>query len=256
MESIYVHIVIILPSWSWLLVFQLILSSVQFLILLFFLSKFKMTGGGWRYFEFSLTEKSQNNGLCKLCNRIYKDKCGIFSNFLKRLKRAHPDEYARTFNIHDEFSSEGKRDTEDSSTSLELTNSKYRHNRITFSIAKNLIIRCNLPFSLVESAGFRDFAKDCILKYEPVSAKKLKLDIIPSFTNNVLKVTYETLNNIKHLTLTIDRWVDRRFRSFLGITCHFIDDKMMPQSCLIGFVRLKSSYTGDNIEQLTEDVLD
>ena len=31
---------------------------------------------------------------------------------------------------------------------------------------------------------------------------------------------------------------------------------MIPQSYLIGFVRLKSPYTGDNMKQLTEDVLD
>ena len=108
----------------------------------------------------------------------------------------------------------------------------------------------------MESVGFRDFAKGCIFKYEPVSVKKLKRDIIPSFMNNVLKTIHETLNSIKHSTLTIDEWSDRRCQSFLGITCHFIDDKMMPQSYLIGFVRMKSPHTAENIQQLTEDVLD
>ncbi|CAF3707281.1 unnamed protein product [Rotaria socialis] len=80
-----------------------------------------MAGSGWRrYFEFSLTEKNRNNGLCKLCNRIYKDKYGT-----------HSDEYARTFNIQHEFSSEGTHVAEDSPISREITNSKDRHNRIT-----------------------------------------------------------------------------------------------------------------------------
>lgn len=208
-----------------------------------------MVVNGWRrYFEFSSDEKNRNNGLCKLCHRNYKDKHGIFSNFFKHIKRAHPNEYAHTLSVEDERSSEAQHANEDSSRSAELTNLKDRKNRVIFSIAKNLIVRCNLPFSLIESAGFRDFAKDCILKYEAVSAKKLKGDIIPSFTNKVLKTIHETLNNVKHVTLTIDGWSDRRCRSFLGITCHFIDEKMMPQSYLIGFVRLKSLHTAENIQ--------
>jgi hypothetical protein len=37
---------------------------------------------------------------------------------------------------------------------------KNKQNRKTSSIAKHLIIGCNLPFNLVESSGFRDFMKE------------------------------------------------------------------------------------------------
>ncbi|CAF1329477.1 unnamed protein product [Rotaria magnacalcarata] len=148
-----------------------------------------MVGESWReYFEFSSAEKNRTNGLCKLCNRNYKDQNGIFSNFLKHLKRVHPNEYCRIFNLEEEFISEGKHANDDDSTATASTT--------------------------------------------------------------------ETLNKVNHVTLTIDGWSDRRCRSFLGITCHFIDDKMIPQAYLIDFVRLKSPHTGENIQQLTEDVLD
>ncbi|CAM4895123.1 unnamed protein product [Rotaria socialis] len=216
-----------------------------------------MVGESWReYFEFSSAEKNRTNGLCKLCNRNYKDQNGIFSNFLKHLKRVHPNEYCRIFNLEDEFISGGKHANDDDSTATASTTVKSRRNRVALSMAKNLIVRCNLPFKIVESAGFRDFMKECGFKFEPISAKKLKRDIIPSFANNVLKKIQETLNKVNHVTLTIDGWSDRRCRSFLGITCHFIDDKMIPQAYLIDFVRLKSPHTGENIQQLTEDVLD
>ncbi|CAF4069257.1 unnamed protein product [Rotaria sordida] len=211
----------------------------------------------WRkYFEFSSIEKNRTNGLCKLCNRNYKDQNGIFSNFLKHLKRAHSTEYDQIFNPEDSFSSEQKHVNNDNIPSTDSTRSTHRQNRIILSTTKNLIIRCNLPLNIVECAGFRDFMKDCCSKYEPMSAKKIKRDIIPSLVNDVFETIHETLKKIDYLSLTIDGWSDRRCRSFLGITCHFLDHKMMSQAYLLDFVRFKSPHTGENIKQLTEDVLE
>ncbi|CAM4841257.1 unnamed protein product [Rotaria magnacalcarata] len=152
--------------------------------------------------------------------------------------------------------SEQKHANDDNTAAAHSTSSANRQNRILLFTAKNLIVRCNLPLNIVESAGFRVFMKDYCFKYEPISAKKLKRDILPSFMNNVSKTIHEALNKINYLSLTIDGWSDRRCRSFLGITCHFIDDKMMSQAYLLDFVRHKSPHTGENIKQLTEDVLD
>ena len=46
------------------------------------------------------------NGLCKLCKKDYKDQNGIYSNFLKHLKRAHSPEYDQIFNHENECSTE------------------------------------------------------------------------------------------------------------------------------------------------------
>jgi hypothetical protein len=211
----------------------------------------------WRsYFDFSPLDKNRTNGLCKLCKQNYKDQNGIFSNFLKHLKRVHSLEYNQIFAGEDECLTEEKNDIAGDRVAADLTSSKSKQNQIIYSIAKNLIVRCNLPLNLVENPGFRDFMKECNFKCEPISAKKLKREVIPAFTNKVLKTIQETLNTVNHLTLTVDGWSDRRCRSFLGVTCHFIDDKMMPQAYLIDFVRFKSPHTGENIQQLTEDVLD
>ncbi|CAF4784428.1 unnamed protein product [Rotaria sp. Silwood1] len=70
------------------------------------------------------------------------------------------------------------------------------------------------------------------------------------------KIICDTLEKVNDLTLTIDAWSHRRGRSFLGITCHFIDNKMVLQAFLIDFVRLKSPHTSDNIQRLTENILD
>jgi hypothetical protein len=196
------------------------------------------------------------NGLCKLCKKDYKDQNGIYSNFLKHLKRAHSVEYDQIFNHGNECSTEEQNIISDDRVDVDSTSTKTKQNRITSSIAKHLIISCNLPLSLVESSGFRDFMKECNFKYEPISSKKLKRDVIPSFKNKVLKVIDEKLDNIDYLTLTVDGWSDRRCRSFLGITCHFIDSKMISHAVLIDFLRIKSPHTGENIRLLTEEVLD
>jgi hypothetical protein len=104
------------------------------------------------------------------------------------------------------------------------TNSRHKNNKqnqFILSITKNLIIRCNLPLNFVEHAGFRRFLKKCNFKPELVSARKLKYVFIASFMNTVLEEIHETL--------TIDEWLHRRCRSYLGITCHFIDHQMKPK---------------------------
>ncbi|CAF4960759.1 unnamed protein product, partial [Rotaria magnacalcarata] len=145
---------------------------------------------------------------------------------------------------------------EDAHEPIDLTNIKEKENRIILSITKNLIIRCNLPLNLVEKPAFRDFMKECSLKYRPVSAKRLKHDIIPSLKSIVLTRIHEKLDTTDHVTLTVDIWSDRRCRSFIGITCHFIDQDINLQAYLIDFLRLKSFHTSENIQQMTDEVLE
>ncbi|CAF1208015.1 unnamed protein product [Adineta steineri] len=201
-------------------------------------------------------DDNRTNGLCKLCSRNYKDKTGIFSNFLKHLKRKHIAEYEKTYGNEDEYLSENIENEAVAEPSTEILIATCKQTRINMSIAKNLIIKCNIPLNIVENSSFREFMKHCNIKWNPISSKKLKNDYINLFIEKMNKSIHEALNKVEHVTLTIDGWSDRRSRSFLGITCHFIDYKMKPDTCLIDFVRLKGSHTADNIYRTTERVLD
>jgi hypothetical protein len=209
-----------------------------------------------RYFEFSLVEKNRTNGKCKLCHGNYKDLNGISSNFLKHLKRKHLSEYQESFVHADEDSSDDIVCPKDQQTSNDSSPTDGKQSRIGVSITKNLIIKCNLPFSIIENPAFREFMKECYPKWQPISAKKLKSDIITSFKCRIDQVISDALEKVSSLTLTIDCWSDRRSRGFLGITGHFIDEQMLPQAYLIDFVRLKSPHTGEHIQRATEYVLD
>ncbi|CAF3273968.1 unnamed protein product [Rotaria socialis] len=209
------------------------------------------------YFEFSIVSNNRMNGTCKLCNRNYKDLHGIYSNFLKHLKRKHPSEYQHSFSHHSEDDSTEETDIgDDPQLSNDSTLATSKQHRINLSIAKNLIIKCNLPLSIIENSAFREFLKECYPKWQPISAKNLKVNIISSFKNRTHQLICDTLKSLSDLTVTIDAWSDRRGRGFLGITCHFIDEKMVPQAFLIDFVRMKSPHTSDTIQRLTENVLD
>src|SRR4051812_23572125 len=102
-----------------------------------------------RFFEFSSLEKQRINGLCKLCRKNYKDANGIYSNFVKHLKRKHPVEYAQPFVGQPESLPEAN-DTDDDQAAAKFTNVKDKQNQFAASVTKNLIVKCNLPLNIVE----------------------------------------------------------------------------------------------------------
>ncbi|CAF2979241.1 unnamed protein product [Rotaria sp. Silwood2] len=216
-----------------------------------------MVRESWKkYFDLYNIDKNRVNGHCKLCNQNYKDKNGVSSNFLKHIKRKHFFEYQQLFSNQDESLSEDLTIESDGHITTDISTLKSKQNRINIAIVKYLIIKCNLPLNLVENLAFRNFMKECNFKWDPISAKRVKHDAIPTFTEKVNKIIKETLDTVDHVTLTVDGWSDRRCRSFLGVTCHFINSKMEPQSFLIDFVRLKSPHTSEHIQQMTECILD
>ena len=210
-----------------------------------------------QYFEFSSIDKNRVNGLCKLCQQNYKDRMGIHSNFWKHLKRKHSSVYERFSKASDDNRTEDLiSETDVNSLTSSSSSAKLKQRRIETAIAKCLIVKCNLPLSLVENLAFREFMKECNVKWSPISSKKLKKDLIATFKETVDNSIRQTLDSTEHVTLTVDGWSDRRCRSFLGVTCHFINRKMEPESYLIDLVRLKSPHTGENIHHATECVLD
>lgn len=208
-----------------------------------------------KFFEFSFYEKHRVNGFCKICRKNYKDASGIYSNFVKHLKRKHLDEYEEPAVDQSESSCETK-DPSDDQVVAKLTGIRDKQNQYATSVTKNLIIRCNLPLNIVEQFGFRNFLKECNLKFEPISSKRIKRVILPSLKTDIVNKIHQSLSGVDALCLTIDAWSNKRCRSFLGITCHFINQHMKPEAVLLDFLRLKSPHTGDTIQQLTEEVLD
>jgi hypothetical protein len=176
---------------------------------------------------------------------------------VKHLQRKHKNEYNKSRNINDdEDSREENIDVINDLSTTSSSPSKTKQKRINMAIAKSLIIKCNLPLSIVENGAFRDFMSECNIKWQLISSKKLKSEHISFFKEKVDKAVRQALNGVRNVTLTVDGWSDRKCRSFIGVTCHFINSKCEPQAYLIDFVRIKSPHTAEKIHHITEQILD
>jgi hypothetical protein len=111
-----------------------------------------------------------------------------------------------------------------------------------------------MPPSLIEHAGFRTFMKIFVPKWKPTSSRYLKKKTLPSLSSSVRKKIETLLVDIDHLTITVDVWTNRCGKAFIGVTGHFIALDFVPQALLLDFVRLKGSHTGENIQNVTEEI--
>ncbi|CAF2140723.1 unnamed protein product [Rotaria magnacalcarata] len=127
--------------------------------------------------------------------------------------------------------------------------------KINQTILKELIVKCNLPPTLVEHVGFRNFLKTIAPKWKPTSSRYFTKTLLPTLMSTSQDKIRSLLDSIDHLSITVDVWTDRRGRSFIGVTGHFLDLNFAPLALLLDFSRLKGSHTGENIHLVTDEIL-
>ena len=201
-----------------------------------------------QFFVFDPVKSKTVKGKCKLCHKEYSDKVGSTGNFHKHLRRKHTDGYA-----------EAKQPTfldQKSDVDDDQSNQSDFQKKTSQSIATQLIVRCNMPPALIEYPGFRNFMVQLAPKWKPTSARYMKTNLLPSLSSSIRTRIELLLADVDHLTITVDVWTNRSGKAFLGITGHFIDLDFAPQAILLDFVRLRGPHTGDNIRNVTEEILD
>ena len=202
-----------------------------------------------QFYNFDPPKEGKVMGHCKRCSRKYTDKVGSTGNFHKHLDRRHKEEYMQSRGRSSIGSDDGGQE------SIEYQSTDYDA-KINESIATNLIVKCNLPPSMIEQGGFRRFMNVVAHKWKPCSARFMRAQMIPSLYASVKGKVDAMLNEIDHISVTIDIWSDRRAKAFLGITGHFIDVDFKLHAVLLKFVRLKGSHTAENIRNITKDILE
>ena len=190
------------------------------------------------------------SGECKLCRKHYSDKNGSTGNFHKHLKRKHFIQYQQA-----KFGDDSIMQTQEDFLENEedLRDNVVKINRI---ILTELIVKCNLPPTLVEHVGFRSFLKAIVPRWKPTSARYFTRTLLPALINDCQNKIKQILGDTNHLSITVDVWTDRRGRSFIGITGHFLDENFVSQALLLQFVRLKGSHTAENIRHVTQEILE
>jgi hypothetical protein len=200
------------------------------------------------FFVFNPRKNKTISGQCKLCGNIYSDNIGSTGNFHKHLKRKHNTQYDKS-----KFTDSAPPNNDTNDLSENLTNNSIKINQ---AILEELIVKCNMPPSIVEHVGFRNFLKTFAPKWKPTSARYLSKTLLPSLMKNTQDKIKDLLSNVNHLSITVDAWSDKRGRSFIGVTGHFLDSHCVPQALLLDFLRLKGPHTGENILNITEQILD
>lgn len=203
--------------------------------------------------DFFILNRSINNklsGECKLCQKHYSDKNGSTGNFHKHLKRKHFNQYQRAKSDGCIISPQEDDLVENEE---DLRDNVIKINRI---ILTELIVKCNLPPSIVEHVGFRNFLKTIAPRWKPTSSRYFTRNLLPTLMNDCRNKIRKILDDTNHISITVDAWTDRRGRSFIGVTGHFLDENFVPQAILLDFLRLKRSHTAENIRHVTEEILE
>jgi hypothetical protein len=187
-------------------------------------------------------------GECRLCGKVYSDNTGSTGNFHKHLKRKHANQYDKS-KFPDLIPCQNE--SSDYPGCLEANVVK-----INETILKELIVKCNLPPTLVEHVGFRNFLKSVAPKWKPTSSRYFTKTLLPTLMNSIQEKIRSMLDGVDHLSITVDAWTDRRGRSYIGVTGHFLDTNYVPQALLLDFARLKGHHSGENIRHITREMLD
>ena len=106
--------------------------------------------------------------------------------------------------------------------------------------------------------GLRTLQKSIIIiKYyfmQIPSRKHLTTKIISDKFQSVHNDVRSRLQHPDSVCITLDLWTNRQMRSYIGITCHFIENYTL-KSALLACKHFLGHHTGQNIARQVKDIL-
>jgi hypothetical protein len=114
------------------------------------------------------------------------------------------------------------------------------------AIVSNLILRGNLPVNIVEQAWFKNFMQTVDPKFV-VPGRRTIVGIIDTQYKSLREELRKKLSSADAVSLTLDMWSDRRMRSFMGATVHFLTENMHLETFLLDMASFAGSHTAEKI---------
>ena len=105
------------------------------------------------------------------------------------------------------------------------------------------LINNSLPLKTVESEDFQKLVLAGRTGKKVMSYNTLKLRIDSAYTN-MLGIVKDKLSGVKKVCLTCDLWTAGT-RSFLGVTCHWLNPDMTRESAALALRRVKGTHSFD-----------
>jgi hypothetical protein len=98
--------------------------------------------------------------------------------------------------------------------------------------------------------------KDIDSMWDPISGKWIAQVAIPKMEAEMQGKLIRILNQMLYCSVTLDLWSDRRMRSFVGITVHFINPATMKFGCnCLGVFQVKGRHTAEAIFEFFHGIM-
>lgn len=121
-----------------------------------------------------------------------------------------------------------------------------RQKEIVAGIIDQLIIRGNMPMTIVSQPWFASFMTVIDSRFVMPSRYQVNKKVFDLFECQK-SILLSKLKAAEWVSLTIDMWSDRRMRAFLGMTVHFVNESMNFESYVLDCASFEGKHTSNNI---------
>ena len=110
------------------------------------------------------------------------------------------------------------------------------------------------PPSIVEDKGFCKLLSVLDGKYVPPSRHTIVHTLLPKQEELVKDRTLQELGSVESCSLTTDFWTSRAAKSYITVTCHFIDDKWPIKSYVLATYNVEASHMAKTVAHELEEI--
>ena len=109
--------------------------------------------------------------------------------------------------------------------------------------------------SVVDSPAFKKFVEKLNPAFTIPTRKTISTKHLPEIHTTLQQKLKTALRKADHVCLTIDIWTSRDMRSYLGVTCHYTEDRHL-RSGMLACKRFRGRHTAENIQEEYEDIIE
>ena len=177
---------------------------------------------------------------------------GNTTNFATHLEHHHPAEYSSFLKESGRTSGSSSSTQATLPTTLRahsqpLPKTSSRHKELVNAVGR-FISKDLLPVSAVEGVGFRSLMEITEPRFTVPSRNYFSQTVIPSLYLQERKRVETTLAQVEYCSFTTDLWTAKyQNRSYISISCHFIDEEWELHSYCLETRELPIEHTAQNI---------
>ncbi|KAI3874622.1 hypothetical protein MKW92_051910 [Papaver armeniacum] len=105
-----------------------------------------------------------------------------------------------------------------------------------------MIIKCELPFILVQREGFQEFCHQLEPRFEVPSCYTEARDYMKMYLSEYHRLKAEFKKYGRRFSLTTDTWSSTTNMSYMVLTRHYIDENWVLQKKILNFSSIHGSY--------------